>query len=516
MKPTGAGHRNPGGVVVVSCPKGDSPPLAVTLALAILASAWCAIDVAPRGRVEPGHVERHCTDFTVYTTAGSAFFDGREPYAVTNPRGWSYLYPPIFALTVAPLARLDTVTQVVAWFAISVLCCFGVYAESCRLWRLIGSRGEGSRGLREWVAACAVLTALVPTLECLQRGQVGIAILYALLLGLRLTLEGRGRLAWFLGGGILAWPVAVKLIPALPVGFLIWQRGALALLTPVRTPRDADRAGAVGLGVLTGVVGFLLLVPAACLGWGANLRHVETWTRKVVTNPDAGDEAKFHIDSTSNQSLANAAHRLATVFRGPHSAGAGPSPWSSARNEGEARWVRDRVFADLRKADATTRRLVRITQAVMAGLLLALATFPRRDDPAGQVAGFGLACVGMLLLSPVAWSHYYMTLIPGVLAVPLWLDLRGHPWGARVSAATPAALVLAHYLAKPLFGPLGLLGLGTSAWFLASSAALVAGRFEGLTPRASYRPRAVAVRQRGERLEISQMPSERIAHQGPC
>ena len=69
----------------------------------------------------------------------------REPYTVTNPRGWSYLYPPIFALSVAPLSGLDTVSQVVVWFAVSLACCFGVHAESCRLWRLIGARGQGSR-----------------------------------------------------------------------------------------------------------------------------------------------------------------------------------------------------------------------------------------------------------------------------------------------------------------------------------------------------------------------------------
>ena len=46
---------------------------------------------------------QHKTDFTVYTEAGAAFFDGRPPYEVSNPRGWIYLYPPLFAMLVAPL-----------------------------------------------------------------------------------------------------------------------------------------------------------------------------------------------------------------------------------------------------------------------------------------------------------------------------------------------------------------------------------------------------------------------------
>ena len=48
----------------------------VTLALAIAAWGW--FDVRARGTVEPGKI--HITDFTVYTEAGAAFFDGRDPY----------------------------------------------------------------------------------------------------------------------------------------------------------------------------------------------------------------------------------------------------------------------------------------------------------------------------------------------------------------------------------------------------------------------------------------------------
>src|SRR5262245_40992310 len=70
--------------------------LAVTLVLGLTIWGW--LDVRERGQVHPDHVDFHRTDFTVYTGAGAAFFDGRDPYQVTNPRGWYYLYPPLFAL----------------------------------------------------------------------------------------------------------------------------------------------------------------------------------------------------------------------------------------------------------------------------------------------------------------------------------------------------------------------------------------------------------------------------------
>ena len=74
---------------------------------------WGYVDVRGRGEIVPGDIEAHSTDFTVFTEAGAAFLDGRDPYRVTNPRGWFYLYPPLFALLVSPSASLDSKSQVV-------------------------------------------------------------------------------------------------------------------------------------------------------------------------------------------------------------------------------------------------------------------------------------------------------------------------------------------------------------------------------------------------------------------
>ena len=84
----------------------------------------------------------HMTDFTVYTDAGAAFFDGREPYDVTNIRGWKYLYPPLFALLVALLAGLPSTWQAAVWFILSSLMVFGCYFE-CQ--RLIGAFNRPTR-----------------------------------------------------------------------------------------------------------------------------------------------------------------------------------------------------------------------------------------------------------------------------------------------------------------------------------------------------------------------------------
>ncbi len=90
-------------------------PLVIGVCIALI--IWCSVDVRRRARVDGKNPHR--TDFTVYTEAGAAFFDGRDPYAVTNPRGWYYLYPPLFAILVAPLHSLDPPWQATVWFALS-------------------------------------------------------------------------------------------------------------------------------------------------------------------------------------------------------------------------------------------------------------------------------------------------------------------------------------------------------------------------------------------------------------
>jgi hypothetical protein len=443
--------------------------VAVPLIVALI--IWGYVDVRRRGEIIPGHIDSHSTDFTVFTEAGAAFFDGRDPYRVTNPRGWFYLYPPLFALLVSPLASLDPKSQVVVWFVVSVALGFGCYSESRRLWRLLVACGATSHS--KGVARChstseiglfVGLTVSLPALECLQRGQLGIALMYPLLLGFRLALSGR---TWHgcLGGVVLAWPVVVKLIPALPVGFLLMQRWARTI-APGRAPGAAGQAAAVSSGVALGVLLFALVIPTACIGWSKNLHHVFTWAQKVAMNADAGREAKVDIDTTSNQSLSNAAYLLAAKVRGSAELVPGSAPDDEA---GHSRWLAAvTARAERRRADHIVRRMVQAAQAIVLALLMAVGVATgRRGDALGQAATYGLACQAIVLISPVAWSHYYVLGLPAVLFVPPWLARHGQAIAARVGAVSPVVLIWAHYLARPWTGAIGLLGLGTMAWLVA-------------------------------------------------
>jgi hypothetical protein len=459
------------------------------VALLAALAVWYHADVALRGRVDPLHPELHMTDFTVFTEAGAALFDGRDPYAVTNPRGWHYLYPPLFALMVAPLSVFDPVSQVFFWYVASIALGFGCAWEMRRIgqWMLANPSGSSiSPSLLALIALCAGMVVLLPSLECLQRGQLGIALLYALLLGFRVSVTADGWKGGFLGGLALSWPAAVKLVPVLPATILLWQFVGL-VVRPRRARSDFSRASALAAGLGAGGLMFLLLIPGAFLGWDANLRHLRTWTVKVLTNPDPGHEAGFHVDSATNQSLSNAAHSLAIQLRplGPNDPRVHYP--RAARTPAERRWAEDKAVAELRRADHDTRRWVRVAQAMVIVFLASLAFVPRRGDRAGMAAAFGLSCAAPLLISPVAWTHYYMFLLPAAVAIPCGLAARGRPIAARWFAAAPAVLVWTHYLVRSQVGPIGLLGLGTAVWFVAGFVVLAADRLLPTRPAPSQR-----------------------------
>lgn len=440
--------------------------LRVVLTLAVAMAAWGWIDVRARGTVEPGKI--HMTDFTVYTEAGAAFFDGRDPYEVTNPRGWGYLYPPLFAMLMAPLAWLDPPTQVLVWFAISVALCWGCYREAVRAARALMPPGEtaGAFGpIPDWIGYLAIATVALPALNCLQRGQVSVLKVYLLMLGVRVWVENRAAVGRFCAGNLLALPIVLKIIPALPVGVLLLQQCVAAWHRAAR--RQALAAtGAGGAGTLCGLVLGFLIVPAALVGWNANWQHLNSWYGWVAHASERKIDDRFEGDSTSvrNQSLVNAA-RLAGNWShyylgdGPHDLG--PEQY---RKGGRG----------LLMESATADTLLLAVRALAGCLLLGAAwRSGSAGGPLAQAAVFGLACAATLILSPVARVHYFCMLWPAALFVPAWLLSEGRRRSAIALAVTPALLVIVYYCSMKITGRVGLLGIGMTLWYAAACSLLI-------------------------------------------
>src|SRR5262249_7087951 len=113
--------------------------------------------------------------------------------------------------------------------------------------------------------------------------------------------------SWFLGGLILAFPAVIKLVPALPVLFLVFLHWS-AVALPRCGSRPFGQATALTAGGCAGGLGFLLVIPAALVRWQDDLDYLRIWQARIVTNDRVGPNANFNIHSFRNQSLANSVY----------------------------------------------------------------------------------------------------------------------------------------------------------------------------------------------------------------
>jgi hypothetical protein len=429
--------------------------------LALVLVVWGLTDVRNRGRWDPATPLNHMTDLTVYTEAGAAFFDGRDPYAVSNPRGWHYLYPPLVAITLAPLSKLDSQWQVVIWYFFNLAVAWGCCYESLRMLRLV--RPTAIFAAPTWLVGLTAAAMLFPALNCLQRGQVGLLVTYFVLLGLRLSLGGRSWLGWTAGGFSLALAITVKLTPIMPALFLVALLGLPVLMGWNRSklPQAATLLG----GLTAGLAVFLLLLPAAAVGWSANLHHLHRFVDLIVLNHDVGGENDLTYHSVRNQSLTNAVYRLgnwvAFAWEG------GPDDLAEAKPGETVVMPMDQPVVH------------GVLMSVRLGLLILLTVVGWRAAKRGAAldlaAAYGAACVATLLVSPLSWGHHYLIAAPGLLFVPLWYWRQGRIGFAKSLAISACGLLCAHYLLLDWTGRAGLLGLGTTVWFIAAAIGMLRG-----------------------------------------
>ncbi len=432
----------------------------ITLFVCLAFAIWGWVDVRLRGMVKPDDPTWHKTDFTVYTEAGAAFFDGREPYAVTNPRGWGYLYPPAFAMLVAPLHALPTSAQVLVWFAVSVWIGWGCYRECVRIGRIV-LPGEPDRGefgpIPNWIGCAGVVAVLLPALNCLQRGQVGILKLYLLLLGFRLLLESRSRGRSWLAGAVLAAPIVLKITPVVPVAVALFQQ-ALAGWFDRGERSTLSRATMATTGTACGLVLLLFVLPSLFVGFRANLRHLDSWWNTIVVKAERSFDEDFAGDSASkrNQSLINSVRHCGN--------------WIDYYFAGGLNDEIHHRSPELRMSAPVVDKTLLVARAALACLLVVVAfRAGQSGENLRQAAGFGLACVSTLILAPVARGHYFVLFLPATIFVCLWLARHERIRSAVALAAISCLLVIAHYVALNIAGRVGLLGIGTTLWFIAAS-----------------------------------------------
>jgi hypothetical protein len=455
--------------------------------LVVAIGIWGLTDVRLRGRIDPQHPEVHKTDLTVYTNAGKAIFSGGDPYAVVNPRGWKYLYPPLFAMVMAPLGALAPQTQVVIWFAVSLCFTWGCYHECAHIARTVLPNERRQRlvgPLPNWIAGMSVAAAALPALNCLQRGQVGLTVLYFLLLGFRLLVQSRQAKSAFVAGAALAIPVALKVTPIVPVAYALAQCAGAAWCSRRSNEKAFHPISAFG-GWIAGMGGLFLVLPALLIGWQANAQLLNTWWNHIAIYEESALADNFAGDNSSerNQSLVNAAHRFGNWITGHPQPGVDVAPPTNFSAK-----------AVLPMDAPLFTRLLLFVRVAFVCLFVAVAfRIDHARDPLGQTVGFCLACILTLIIFQIARGHYFVVWLPTILFTAQWLIRERGPVVAFWLSAVPVVLVVIHYVFLNEAGRVGLLGIGTSCWFASICVLLLTKDENGQTSCKTFTAKEPAV-----------------------
>ena len=361
--------------------------------------------------------EVYSNDFNVYYHAAREVLAGRDPYQRSLGDWTPYIYPPLLAELIIPLAFLPLPVAAYVWFLISAASMVGASWISARL----GTQRELHSGLKQsvpeassWravIAAGAMVVVLRFVLDTFNLGQVN-----AVVAGLAIAhvyLYARGKKA--LSAVALVIAVSFKLTPAL---LLVYHVAKLRLKFAL---------ACVALIVSVNALSFLL--------FGAN--GVDTF--RFFVSRTVKNEQGYDFAYAGNQSLRGAIARLTQRANE-----------ASLPGNGEA------------------REPVEAVTLLISMVLLAFAIFAAVRAQNELAAAAPLFCC-MVLLSPLSWkAHYVFMLLPVARLVSL-MKTAGKP--RYVIAAALAVTFGLFNLTSPR-----VIGLAAAEWADAHSLVL-AGAF---------------------------------------
>jgi hypothetical protein len=188
-------------------------------------------------------------DFQVFANAAKSLVAGLPIYdfvqAHNDPNSPVYKHPPLFAILLAPFARLELTVFAQTWFLVNQV----LYGLTLVL--LMRGFEIGWRSPSFYILGVASLLHR-PVLESLWRGQPDFVILASLAIAFLLLRKTHG----FAAGVALALATMLKLYPGLLIVYFVLQR---------------RWRGIVGLALGCGL---LLAISVATVGWETHVRYV--------------------------------------------------------------------------------------------------------------------------------------------------------------------------------------------------------------------------------------------------
>lgn len=340
-----------------------------------------------------------------------------------------YVYPPLLAGMLRPVAALPYRAASLAW-----LC--GNFALLIVLWRLLCRLSVTARRYRWWTLT--VLATLPAVYISWFEGQVSLLIGTLMLWCVAETTAAASNSAVrseLLAGAVLGLAGAIKVYPVLLIPVYVWHR------------RWRVVASAIAAGVLATAFGAVV---------GGGFRPTEEWFRRVL--PAVAERAW-----PGNQSVVAVVERFA------------PTPpiivWAGTSE----RAVRLRPVLP---TQVVARGISRSAQFVI--LVISALAILRRGALASRralAADLALAVLVMSLVVPVVWDHYYIQLL---IPAALLIDAASDQIARRVLLATALLILLQRYWRL-------LLWLDESGWVLAFGFLGVLAMWAAMLPRCAKR-----------------------------
>ncbi len=321
----------------------------LTIALAFV--IWLGISTVYRAAILP--IQR--SDFTVYQLAGRAVLDGTDIYQVHNVRGWAYVYPPPFAIFMAPFALLSVFWGALVWYLISVALIIWTLLLCLRTVRS-ALPGENHLLIRFVVPIVLLLVWFASGLE---RGQASVLMMWLVLAAFCWHWEGHD----LRGGACLAGAILLKAFPLVLLGYFAWRRKWKFLLATLAT-----------------VIAVGLILPGAVFGFKRSLAYWESWGQ-AIARPALAAEAQ-RTRSVLNDQLLN--------------------PYRP-RNQSLLA-----VLSRLTNNDLLARGTTVFVGLAMIGAMWMVGRNTGRDS---ELLIGSAVVTWMLLLPPVSETHYFILLL---------------------------------------------------------------------------------------------------------
>jgi alpha-1,2-mannosyltransferase len=331
-------------------------------------------------------LSRRMGDLDVFLRAAWAVRNDEDPYAITSDNDWHYIYPPLYAILLTPLADpprgadasgyLPYPVSVAIVYLINLASLFGgahVLASALEERSADGGFQAQPRFCRRWwgLRLLPILTCMLPIAHTLMRGQVNLVVLATLCAALAGWIRGQS----FRAGMWLALAICIKVIPAFLLVYPLWKRDGRGLL-------------GCAVGVLIGIV----IVPGVFFGPAKTVTHYETYGRVFFApflrlNNDATnkDEILGGVNSTESVGVRNALHN----------------------------WM----YPDPAHRPADMHVAAQIAFLVLGAVMTFLTLWPASASSIPVAYGFGGLIVLMAIFSPVCHSHYLLFSLPIVMSL---------------------------------------------------------------------------------------------------